>query len=76
MWNTITQIVTKAFKSKALILGWLNVAAGVVGLLAGHEFIQQYPEAVAVFVAVSGVLQTVIRAVTFIPLSEKTSIKV
>ena len=76
MWETISQIVTKAFKSKTLILAWTTFALGLVGFVSGQEVIQAHPQVVAVLVTVAGVLQMVVRAVTFIPLSEKTSTKV
>lgn len=74
MWDTITQVVTKVFKSKTLILGWTTVIAGALGYVAGHDFIAQYPELVAVLVSVIGALQVVIRAFTFLPLDLKSGI--
>jgi hypothetical protein len=74
MWETISQVVTKVFKSKTLILGWVTVAAGALGFVAGHDFIQQYPNLVAVLVSVIGGLNIVVRAFTFLPLDVKSSL--
>jgi hypothetical protein len=74
MWDTISQVVTKIFKSKTLILGWVTVAAGALGYVAGHDFIQQYPNFVAVLVSVIGALNLVIRTVTFLPLDLKSGL--
>ena len=74
MWSTISQIVTKIFKSKTLILGWTTVIVGALGYVAGHDFIKHYPDLVAVLVSVIGGLNIVLRALTFLPLDLKSSL--
>lgn len=74
MWDTVTQVVTKVFKSKTLILGWATVIVGALGYVAGHDFIQQYPDLVAILVSVIGALNVVVRAFTFLPLDVKSGL--
>lgn len=50
---------------------WLNLlilAAGVVGFVAGHEVIAEYPQVVAILAAVQGGLNIVLRLVTTQPI--------
>jgi uncharacterized membrane protein HdeD (DUF308 family) len=74
MWDTVTQVVTKVFKSKTLILNWLTFAVGLLGYVAGQEVIVDHPQVVAVLVSVIAALNVVLRAVTFLPLDVKTSL--
>ena len=68
---SISTIVTKLFKSKGLIVGWLTFVTGLLGYLVADQWISQYPEVVAVLVSVLGALQVVVRWLTVLPLSEK-----
>jgi hypothetical protein len=61
----------KLMKSKTIIVNSLTVAVGVIGYLAGHDVIAQNPEWVAGLVAVSGVVNVVLRLVTAVPVWEK-----
>lgn len=74
MWDTISQVVTKVFKSKTLILNWLTFAVGVLGYVAGQEVIVDHPQVVAVLVSVIGALNVVVRAFTFLPLDVKSGL--
>ena len=50
---------------------WLNLlilAAGVVGFVAGHEVIAEYPQVVAILAAVEGGLNIILRLVTTQPI--------
>lgn len=50
---------------------WLNLlilAAGVVGFVAGHEVIAEYPQVVAILAAVQGGLNIILRLVTTQPI--------
>ena len=69
--NSITTIITKLFRSKTLILGWLTFITGLLGYLVADQWIAQYPEVTAVLLSVLGVLQVVLRWLTKLPLSEK-----
>lgn len=71
MWDTLTLVVTKVFKSKTLILNWLVFAVAILGFAVGHDAIAAYPEVVAVLGAVIASLNVVIRAFTFLPLEQK-----
>jgi len=55
-------------KSKTFWLNALILAAGVVGFVAGHDVIQQYPQAVAILAAVQGGLNIVLRIFTSQPI--------
>lgn len=54
--------------SKTVWLNLLILAAGVVGFVAGHEVIMDYPQAVAILAAVQGALNIVLRLVTSQPI--------
>ena len=57
----------KVWYSKTNIFGALQLAAGTLALFAGSELIQQYPKAVAVIAAASGVVTIGLRLVTSLP---------
>jgi len=54
--------------SKGLGLGVATTLTSVLGLVAGAEWIQAYPEAVAALGLLSGLLTLVVRYVTVAPL--------
>ena len=57
-----------ALKSRTLWANMLVLAAGVVGYVAGHEVIADYPQVVAILGAVVGGLNIVLRFVTTEPI--------
>lgn len=49
---------------------WVNaltVLVGVVGYVAGHEVIKEYPETIAILVAVQGGINVILRFLTSKP---------
>lgn len=68
---SLSTIITKVFKSKALILGWLTFIVGLLSYLVSDQWIANYPEVVAILVSVLGALQVVVRWLTVLPLSDK-----
>ena len=68
---SIFEVVTKLFKSKALIIGWLTFVFGLLNYLSADPLISKYPEFVSVAISVSGVLQVIVRWLTTLPLSDK-----
>lgn len=69
--QNLTLLISKLFKSKTLILGWLTFVVGLLSFLVSDQWIAQYPQAVAIMLTVLGVLQAVVRLITKLPLSEK-----
>lgn len=61
------QKTKKAWYSKTNLLGALQIAAGMIGVLAGSDLIQQYPRAVAAVAVVSGAVTIVLRTITSVP---------
>jgi len=57
-----------AWWSKTNLLGSLQIAVGVIGVLGGSSLIQAYPRAVAGLAVVSGVVTLVLRSVTSLPI--------
>ena len=57
----------KVWYSKSNIFGVLQVAAGITGVLIGSEFVQQYPTAISVAVAISGTITIGLRLITSVP---------
>lgn len=55
-------------KSKTVWVNMLLLAAGVVGFVAGHDVIAEYPQVVAILAAVQGGLNIVLRLVTTQPI--------
>lgn len=54
-------------KSKTVWLNILILAAGIVGFVAGHEVIADYPQVVAILAAVQGGLNIILRLFTTQP---------
>ena len=52
-------------KSKTVWVNMLTLVVGVVGYVAGHEVITEYPAIVAALVAVLGGLNVALRFVTW-----------
>lgn len=71
MWNFVTTVVTKAFKSKTLIVAYLTLIASTLQLWSGSDLIAQYPQVIAVIGTVLGAVQLVLRYATTLPLSDK-----
>jgi len=55
-------------KSKSVWINMLTLAAGVIGYVAGHEVIAEYPTIVAALVAVLGGVNVALRFVTWQPI--------
>lgn len=53
--------IAKLLKSKTVIVNSLTVVVGVLGYLAGHEVIAQYPEVVAGLISAVGVVNLALR---------------
>lgn len=58
----------KWWQSKMIWVNALTVLVGVVGYVAGHNVIREYPELVAVLVAIQGGINVVLRFVTGEPI--------
>lgn len=67
----ITQIVTKIFKSKTLIVNWAALAAGTIALWQASPALAEYPEVVAALGTALAAVNIVLRFVTKIPLDDK-----
>lgn len=61
----------KLAKSKLAIANTLTVLIGVLGYLAGHEVIVEYPQLVAGLLAASGVLNVIARLFGSAPADNK-----
>lgn len=57
----------KWWKSKMVWVNALTVLVGVVGYVAGHEVIKEYPETIAILVAVQGGINVILRFLTSKP---------
>ena len=57
----------KAWWSKTNIFGVLQLTAGTLALFAGSDLIQQYPKAVSIIAAASGVVTIGLRLITTVP---------
>lgn len=55
--------------SKTMIVAMLTTLAGVLGLLIGEEWIQEYPQVVAVGTIVLGIITGIIRVLTTSPVT-------
>lgn len=64
-------VLSKAFKSKTLIVGWLTLIASTITLWQGSAVIAEYPQVVGALGAVLGVITLVLRYATTLPLSDK-----
>lgn len=71
VFDFVGLVLTKAFKSKTLIVGWLTLVASTLSLWSGSEVIVQYPQVVSAIGAVLGVVTLVLRYATTLPLSDK-----
>lgn len=71
IFDVIGLVLTKAFKSKTLIVGWLTLIASTLTLWSGSEVVAQYPQVVAGLGAVLGVVTLMLRYATTLPLSDK-----
>ena len=56
------------YLSKAIWLGILTTIASVLALIAGEEWVQQWPAIVGVMGTIVGVLTVVIRLLTGVPI--------
>jgi hypothetical protein len=56
--------------SKTLWLNGIILIAGVIGFIAGHEVIVDYPQAAAAMLAIQGALNIVLRFMTSQPIVE------
>lgn len=65
------ELIKKLLKSKTIIVNVLTVAVGIGGYLAGNDVIAQHPEMVSGLLAVTGVVNVILRFVTTIPVWEK-----
>lgn len=52
------------YLSKMIWINILTVLVGVVGYTAAHDVIQSYPEIVALFIAIQGGVNVVLRFIT------------
>ncbi len=71
VFDFVGTVLTKAFKSKTLIVGWLTLVASTLTLWQGSEVIAAYPKVVAGIGAVLGAITLVLRYATTLPLSDK-----
>lgn len=71
VFDFVGVVLSKAFKSKTLIVGWLTLIASTLTLWSGSEVIAQYPNAVAGLGAALGLVTLLLRYVTVLPLSDK-----
>lgn len=71
MVDFLAKIVTYALRSRTLIVAWMTFFAGLLGYLAGDEFIAQNPAVVAFLTSALGFVNLVLRYVTTVPLEEK-----
>lgn len=51
--------------SKTFWVNMLTISVGIVGYVAGHDVIAEYPAIMAAMVAVQGVVNVVLRFVTW-----------
>lgn len=64
-------MLLKLLKSKTVLVNSLTVVAGTLGYWAGHDVIAENPQTVAALVAVTGVVNVILRLVTTLPVWEK-----
>lgn len=69
--DTIWMLITKALKSKTLIVNYVSLAAATLALWLDSPVITDNPTLVATFTAALAAVNIVLRAVTSLPLSEK-----
>ena len=55
----------KWWKSKTVIVNALVLLVGVVGYVAGHDVISQYPDVIAGLVALQGAINVVLRFISW-----------
>lgn len=72
--RNITEFLRQLSRSKTVLVGILTTLAGVLAYLAGDDFISQYPQTVAIVIAVKGVVDVVLRFLTSLPVMEKSSL--
>jgi hypothetical protein len=65
--NTVKQLL----KSRTVLVGLVSLLLGVSQFVEGHEFVKLYPEALAWFATISGLLGVALRVVTSLPVWEK-----
>jgi hypothetical protein len=54
----------KFWQSKTFWVNTITLAVGVIGFIAGHEVIVKHPDIVALFVAIQGGLNVILRFLT------------
>jgi len=55
------------WKSRTFWLNAIVLATGIAGYVGGHEVVAEYPQVVAGFGAITGLLNIVLRLVTSVP---------
>lgn len=71
VFDFVGLVLSKAFKSKTLIVGWLTLIASTLTLWSGSEVVAQYPQVVSGLGVVLGVVTLVLRYATTLPLSDR-----
>lgn len=74
MIGKMIAVVTQLLKSRTVLVGVVSVLLGVSQFVEGHEFVKQYPEALAWFATISGVLGVLLRIATSLPVWSKTTL--
>jgi hypothetical protein len=59
----------KATASKTVWVNVMTLVVGTIGFVAGHDVIADYPSVVAALVAAQGVVNVVLRFLTWEPIS-------
>ena len=67
----IYQIVTKALKSKTLIVNWATLIAATLTMWTGSDIVADYPQVAAAMVAALSGVNMLLRAVTSLGLDKK-----
>ena len=65
----------KWYESKAVWLGLATIALSIVTFLSGEEWVQKYPNAVAILGTAIGVLTIIVRYLTDRPMFRRSKAK-